>query len=35
LTYWSYKMTIDTPVSDAGNFGNAIDLGSLPLEALR
>jgi hypothetical protein len=34
-TYWSYKMTIDTPASDVWDFGKAIDLGFLPGEALR
>jgi glucan 1,3-beta-glucosidase len=34
-TYWSYKMTIDTPASDVWDFGKALDLGFLPDEALR
>jgi hypothetical protein len=34
-TYWSCKMTIDTPASDVRNVGKALDLGLLPAEALR
>jgi glucan 1,3-beta-glucosidase len=29
-TYWSYKMTIDTPASDVWDFGKALELGLFP-----
>lgn len=33
-TYWSYKLTIDTPASDVWDFAKAVDLGLFPLDAI-